>query len=678
MWGALLAVTLAVAACGNDHGVTLIIHPNRTDVTQVRLYIGVGDQTVTDLTDDSMVSVANVWYWTRDPGNELDLQDVTNNRDVVFNYDTSDTIPVVIAVGYDGQGQPVAAGVADTLEPAPGHNDFTIYEITLAPADPFSQTSSSAMQLGLWSPMTTDLVHASCAGIIDATKSHPYFVVLDNDQDCDGYLDGTAVECTPDIFHGTRGAGAAEADCLYASTAANGAVGTCQLGGSPCTDATPATTASCQPGTTCLPTGLCTAGVCPATHPADYACAADLVTAMVDPAKHAHYACTIPLDPSGAVCSSLKVELDRPPTGGYDCTDFAIGDSMTVLGGSIKQNNVTFSADHLDTAKSCSATLSVNGMPMNATQARSGLVDFTLNNTGGVAIPIVFTFDKMIGCNAVTRCVLDVQTFDDASQTRCAAGWQPAIPSELATSITNVADPTLTDDLKTMFYVGTDNLYTATKTTTGWTAPTSLNFPTAVNRSPEIGANGAMLLYTASTGAASRGIFITTRTAVDTPFGPGLPLVDSTATVFTAATFAPTNPSDAAGIHHLFAAGTQGGGTQGLYDVAYTAATSTIDSVTPITIANGPTNPDKPHLTPDGLQLYFEGTAHGAVTLYVASRTTIDDAFTYAVELPELSTPNPSAYTGGAWVAPNGRTMYFTQTTGQTVQRIYVSTRANL
>lgn len=669
-------MTFVVAACQNDHGVTVTVHPNSAAVTKIRLYVGVGDSTTTDLTDDSMVTVTNAEYWTRDPGNEIDLLDVSKGS-VTFNYDTSETIPVVIAIGYDDQGQPIAAGVADTLIPATGRNDFLIYDIMLVPADPFSQTSSP-MQVGLWSPTTTDLLHASCAGIIDASKDHPYFVVLDNDQDCDGLLDGSAGECTPDIYHGTRGADPAKADCLFPTiVATNGLGGACQLGGSPCTDATPVTMESCQPSTTCLPTSLC--GVCPPTHPKDFECAADLIASGVSVSAQAHYDCVVATDTSGNVCDHETLALDRPPTGGYDCTDFDIGDSRTALGSSIKQGNVTFSAHSLTTAASCAATIGVDGSPGNITQALSGFVNFTLKNTGGVAIPIVFTFNKS-GCSlTAARCTLDIQTFNDPSQTRCAAGWQPATMLEVATSITEVADPSLTDDQKTIFYVSGGAIFTANKTATGWSTPMSLGLPTTDNRSPDVGGMGTTLVYTADAGVG-RAIYIATRATVGVSFVQGVPLIDPSGTPssFTAATFAPTNPQDAAGTEHVIAAGTIGGGSQQLYDVAYHSATSTIDSITPIMIANSPTSPDKPHLTPDGLQLYFEGTDQASVTLYVASRTTIDDAFTYAVELRELSTPNPGAYTGGAWVAPAGRTMYFTQQNAQGLRRTYVTTRANL
>jgi hypothetical protein len=441
---------------------------------------------------------------------------------------------------------------------------------------------------------------------------------------------------------------------------------------------------SCQPGTTCLPTSLCNAGVCPATHPDDFKCAADIVGSMVDPTMHAHYDCTVPTKPDGEVCSGLKLPLDRPPTGGYDCTDFDIGDSMTVLGGSIEQDSVTFNADHLDTAKSCAATISIDGTPMNLTQPLSGLVNFTLKNTGGVAIPIVFTFDRTGGCGGQPRCVLDVQTFDDPAQTRCAAGWQPPTPLVgLDASVTELQDPTLTDDQKTIFFVSAGDIYTASKTTMGW-GPTH-KVPLQVttdNRSPDVGgtgtANGTTMVYTGAVGL-TRSIYLATRTAVDTDFIDGTPLVDNTGvgSSFTAATFAPANPADAAGTAHVIAAGTLQGGTQALYDVAYNAQLYTIDSITKITLLNGPMAPDKPHLSPDGLQLYFEGTAQARVALFVASRTSINDPFTYAVELSELADPALASYTGGAWVAPAGRTMYFTQRTAN-VDRIYITTRMNL
>jgi hypothetical protein len=677
-----LVLTLVVAGCQNDHGVTVTVHTNSAAVTKVRLYVGVGDSSTTDLTDDSMVTIRDAQYWTRDPGNSIDLQDVSHGE-VTFNYDTSDPIPVVIAIGYDNQGQPVAAAVADTLTPSTTRNDFQIYDLTLVAADPFSQTSSP-MQVGLWSPAsTTDLLHASCAGIIDGTKDHPYFVVLDHDQDCDGFIDGTDQECTPDYFQGTLSADPSTADCLVATPPSSGLGGSCQLGGSPCTDNTPVTMTSCQPSTTCLPTSLCAADVCPATHPGDFDCAADLVAAGVLVSGHAHYDCVVPADATGKVCSNTVLSLDRPPTGGYDCTEFQIGDSMTPLGNQIKQGNVSFMAKDLTANVSCAASISVGGTPQNITQALSGFVDFTLKNTGGVAIPIVFTFDKQLGCAVATgHCTLDARAFD-ASQTRCAAGWMPATAVDVGTSTgTDVSDPTLTDDQKTMFYVLNGDIVMSTKTGNVWGTPVSLGLATTGNQSPEVGglgtANGTTLLYTAQMGM-NRSIFIMTRAAVDLPFDVAVPLTDGGQTAsFTAATFAPDNPHDASGIRHLIAAGSIGIGAQSLFDVVYSDAMVIISTVV-IDIANGPTNPDKPHLSPDGLQLYFEGTNPGGhVTLWVASRTTIDDPFTYAVELAELASPDPMSYTGGAWVGPSGRAMYFTQHTGNNVDAIYLTTRANL
>ena len=187
------------------------------------------------------------------------------------------------------------------------------------------------------------------------------------------------------------------------------------------------------------------------------------------------------------------------------------------------------------------------------------------------------------------------------------------------------------------------------------------------------------MVYSGASTVGGRSIYIASRAAADSDFVI-MPLVDMTGlmSIFTAATFAPPNPMDGAGTAHLIAAGTLGaGGDQALYDVAYNEQIYTIISINMIALVNGPTAPDKPHLTPDGLQLYFEGTAHGSVGLFVASRTSIDDPFTYAVELSELASSGTNAYTGGAWVAPGGRTMYFTQQTGN-IDRIYVTTRANL
>ncbi len=75
----------------------------------------------------------------------------------------------------------------------------------------------------------------------------------------------------------------------------------------------------------------------------------------------------------------------------------------------------------------------------------------------------------------------------------------------------------------------------------------------------------------------------------------------------------------------------------------------------PVSSAAVDTNP---HLTPDGLHLYFESDRVAHPAIYVASRRTIADTFSDAVRIKELS--GAQGADGEPWVAPNGRAIYFT------------------
>jgi hypothetical protein len=652
-----------VVACNDVHGVAVLVHPNNSDVRYVRLFIGTGGSVMTDLTPDSGVTAGSAYYTTRDPGNDCDTCDVIPvTTDVVkFGFVTDAPVPVVIAVGYDAQKQPIVAGLAHDLAPSDQSNNFFGYELDLAPFQAFSATSSP-LQLDLWSPpeVAADPFHARCAGIIDATADHPYFVVRVEDQDCDGLADGTPGECTPDTYLGSAPPDAADATCLVSETTK------CRLGGMACVD-NGGTAPACSPSETCLPTNLC--GECMD----DYACAAQILSAAsVNSTTTAHYSCTVFLAGDGTVCP-VPLALDRPPTGGYDCTGIRIADATTQLTDKITQGNVTITAsEHIGTATSCAATLSFEGLPTTPSSL-SGLIAFTLNNNAGIALPVTVEFQTG-GCTQQTPCALGPPAFDE-TLTACATAWTgPSVAVELpATDNPESSDPTLTPDQKQMFYESAGRIIEVTKSNNIWgltaSAPLTGN---VTDRAPELSGDGLSLVLSSTDVARVTRLYVATRPDLASPFAMATAITGLDPTVFSSATFA---PDDSAGNHHMIAAGVANSNpTSTLFDLQLdpTDQAIVLETSIPIDVQNI----SHPHLTPDGFHLYFDGVSNGTTSLYVASRRTIAEPFRAAVRLGELDDPQDALnQTSGAWVGPGGHTMYYTHAVAG-VAHIYQTSRA--
>lgn len=68
------------------------------------------------------------------------------------------------------------------------------------------------------------------------------------------------------------------------------------------------------------------------------------------------------------------------------------------------------------------------------------------------------------------------------------------------------------------------------------------------------------------------------------------------------------------------------------------------------------TDDGSPFLTLDGLTLYYGSGPSGARDIYVATRTSVNDAFTSGAKIDELNT---NANDSDPWVSPDGKEIYF-------------------
>ncbi|HET9989420.1 MAG TPA: hypothetical protein VFQ65_12905, partial [Kofleriaceae bacterium] len=465
MRGALAVVTLVVAGCQDLHGVNVIVQPGDPAVTSVRLFIGLGGATNSSLTPSSKVQVDDVEYWSRDPNNASDVvTGVDGTGEVRFLFDTSDTIPVAIAVGYDKDHMPIAAGALTDLEVR--DSGFTGYELPLTGSITPLGTQGSPLQLGLWSPdHTTAAYDAACAGIIIAGADHPYFVVTDQDQDCDGLADSDMNECTPDVYLGTRAADPSETSCLVSMQTGPG-VTDCKLGGATCTDNVPRQQNMCVPSHTCALDQLCT--LCGSSF--DCAADTDAHIAEVD-----HYECVVNKKSDGSICETTFT-LARPPTGGYGCLGFAIGDATTPLGNKLQVGDIELDASlHDSSMSSCAGKLAAQGSSTTPIDF-AGLVTFTLKNNAGIAMPIhVTSMTTSVSCPTAAECALvsavplpPTAAAFQPPLTACAAAWGPPVAiGDAVSSTLGATEPTLSADQLEMIFSANGNLYRTTRTAIG-------------------------------------------------------------------------------------------------------------------------------------------------------------------------------------------------------------------
>jgi hypothetical protein len=677
MRGALAVVTLVVAGCQDLHGVEVIVQPENPAVTSVRLFVGLGDATTTSLTTNANVQVDDAMYWPRDPNNATDVvTGVDGTGEVRFLFDTADAIPAVIAVGYGNDHTPIAAGALTDLELRDG--SFTGYELPLiGPVAPLG-AQDAQLQLGLWSPpdRAPSAYDAACAGIVVAGADHPYFIVTDQDQDCDGLGNDDMDECTPDAYLGTRPADPSETSCLVME---QGVLGTdqCKLGGATCTDKLPRNENMCVASHTCTPEQLCT--LCAMS----FDCAADISAqiAMVD-----HYECVLGRKADDSICQTTFT-LQRPPTGGYGCTSaFAIGDANTPLGTQLVVGGVELDATLHDSASSsCAGKLAAKGSSSDPAIDFVGVVSFTLKNNAGFALPIRFAAPATpaTSCPATAECALVgalpgpvvPQTWQPAV-TACDSAWDPpAAIADLFTAVAGGTEPTSSADQLELIYSanGGDALYRTTRTAIGamWAPPLPIQFgafsiPTGSTlRVPKLSPDGMQLFFGMVDPAKTTiTMHYTTRSSPTAQWDIPEPVVHSDSTnMITSIAFGPST--------HVAIAETDATGNSAIYDATFDAATKT---VTPL--ARWVDAAADPYLTADGLHLYFDATATGGTRLFVASRRTPTEAFASPVELSELSTTGSSDT--APWVPSNARTIYFgSQRTGATVPALFMAQRTS-
>ncbi len=639
---ALLAVIALVVACSDDHGILVMVHSPDGNVTKIRLFVGTGAATTKNLTIAGPITIDGATYYDRDPNDRKDVIALDRPSTVRFAYETSDDIPLAIAIGYDNDSHPIAAGMVRDLVAPTTSNQFNAYQIDLLGNTKVFGTSG-ALQLGLWSNVSDtamDPYVADCAGIQLADEATAYFVVSPDDEDCDGYTNADPLECTPDYYNGSVKADRRKPSCLIASP--QSIVNSyCSVGGQPCADGRG------PEGGTCKATNVCAPSSAYGTCHTDFGCAAnmqDKITAAL------HYECTLPSD--GTKLCATTARLERPPTGGIGCSDFQIGNAT--FGAQLTSNDMELTAIagkdvHGTDATSCDAMIQTNNGKTAGETSFTGITNFTLNNNGGIAIPILFTIANN-GCampDPITCTIENDGTSNapdqDVGLTACAAGWTPPVPiafGPLVGSFTGGA--TVTSDGMEMFYAASDGLHEAKRSGTTWINGTgSRSFMGFTNlHAPKLSPDGMRLLFMADVSGSGRGLYEIKRSQLDDPFSNSSPtkFVDQNMTRrIQSASY--TSLSTQLVVSAVVAPDT----TSHLYTATIQANTTTITSQPFVALSINSTETDgEPSVSFDGLHLYFVSNRDNKTAVYVSSRATVVDSFARAVLIDELAVTSNS------------------------------------
>jgi hypothetical protein len=228
----LIALACLLVGCAKG-GVEFVIDTDKTQLTKVVLFVGVGDP----YEEPIMPAMRAVPYpsstaWPRDAYNELDEREVVPGEPVVFQFQGSGQIGVVIAVGYAGD-TPVAAHAERGI--AIPSDYIARYELVLEPIDDGSKTSP--LPLAIWqSQPGSPKPGKTCAALFDKRENDASAVVSDYDPDCDGWPTDDPKECQPNYYMSFSRPSLAEVACLVTErvVSPDGTVSDgCVLGGHP-------------------------------------------------------------------------------------------------------------------------------------------------------------------------------------------------------------------------------------------------------------------------------------------------------------------------------------------------------------------------------------------------------------------------------------------------------------
>jgi hypothetical protein len=678
---AIASAALGLFACRTKPGgIEIVAKDAPSSVHFVRVFLGTSNvssslDSSTTLTVPAPIAAATQGSATmatttpnifvRDPGNANDTA-TYDGHDVTFEFESNgstSTVLAAIVVGYtsgEPDGVPVSAALLQDLT----LND---HEIDVYDAD----LSSTAPLPFLWSSVandTTPVTQAECAGFSSSAGS-AFIVMAADDEDCDGYLDGSDIECSPFVFHDPAGV-STNATCFFQVAADSQHGAECRLGGKLCQDGSGVgSNSSCDATNTCMPNVACEC----ASSDTDVSKNALGCVAEAPTATEAGYGGEIGI-PNG----NCMVEIPPVTTGGMPCKTTGNHGGLAAAG-STKFTTMPVDAGGyaftLTIDAACGATLEIDPDSMGGGGSSGGggsasafpnlLVKLELVNGASLIYPLVLTANPVASCmgDQPSACMRAPQAPFTDTLVQCVAGWG----TRTSTSLSGTS-PTLDGGMTVMYYIdpSTNEIMQAMPAGSGaWTSlpslPLTLLAPPAV--AVHVTDDGNLLYVTDSGGYIN---VFQKQGSTFSPIAAATPYMPGT----TQATWYSPNAQQS--------------------DVVYADSAQLWE----LTSANGgppfmiPINAlekgQTPYMSEDSSALWFADSPNGSgeTEIFVQQRTGSGVDLSEAVASPELGT---SITPQGPWVEPlpsnpNLQMMFFSseETGGSNEPTIYSVQRAPL
>ncbi|MBL0216770.1 MAG: PD40 domain-containing protein [Myxococcales bacterium] len=652
-----LALMCVLVGCSDGGGLVIEVHTADPAVDRVRLYLGVGDKnatpvalglpvTQTTVANSTRAQIDEVTYWSRDPGNELDLDESVVDgvaRFILVRGTTTHDIAALVAVGFAGES---VSGTATLFDVAIPGSHYAKYTLDLVEPDGDFETPPGVVGLGTWSADLQIAPHeASCVGVLRPNKTpSAAFIVTPDDLDCDGIPDGD--DCTPNVWFGASPPTIETASCL---TPVNNA--SCEIGGAPCRDDGTANPSTCASTHYCVPQSTCD------SCGTDLACARDVTTAAGG--LPATVQCKVGVDPAGKICQDTLTFNPAPMVTG--CGAPKVGDSQHPFAGRLVLPDTTIEAKRASAG--CGVELRVTGTTVTSGKQIGMMVALPLPNSSGLGIPVVLQIDTTLACG-VGSCSFDGSDVQNELAI-CLDRWSP--PTPVMNVPIGADDPTLTQDMKQLWFNRNEVeiWHMERSSPTGpWMNLRNENLGDAValTTTPHVSPDGQKMHFSSNRlGAADQNLYESTFTAAT---GWGIPVVlQGTNTIgndeeggatYLGGAFMAFSRGAEAGPHKLFHSSFQ----NSLW-------------TTPIAFSELAPQPGlddrNPFVSEDGLTIYFSSnrrTGHGQ-ELFLAKRSSTSATFGPPIWLSELGS---LADDMDPWVSPDGKTIYFASNRSGTYQ----------
>ena len=252
----------------------------------------------------------------------------------------------------------------------------------------------------------------------------------------------------------------------------------------------------------------------------------------------------------------------------------------------------------------------------------------------------------------------DVDADADEDMNTPLGDFGPPIPvSELNTGF-GEDDPTLTGNMLEIYFNRGDNIYVATRSSLaepfGEAVLAADICSSREESTPEITDDGLTLFFNSERpgGLGDSDIYFTTRTSLLDFWAPPIHLpVLSTANDDNSPT-----PTPDALVLYLVSIRSDGMGSQDIYVASRARRSDSWSAPVLVPNINSRDRDTNPHLSRDGLTLYFTTSRDGDSDIWRAVRSSPSADFDAPEPVPELNTNDGDA---DPWISPDGRVIYF-------------------